>query len=170
MRYRLLLIITMLSWAIMIAAQEPQADLSTQLTISNIKVHRADSAMIVISLSNPVEEYNGLQLDLQLPEGITLCNNKRSGYIYHLSDRLKTLNPSVFIKQQSTGFYKILIFSFNLSPFSGDTGPIISMPITTYSNIKRRKYLGKATEIILNKKDNKSFHYKDIVFQIKVKK
>lgn len=142
----------------------------SEISVSPITIHRGDTANIVISLSNPDETYNGFQMDLYLPEGISLCYEKNSGYFFELSNRLKKDRPSVVIKEQEKGRYRILVFSFNQVAIRGDSGPILTLPVVAKAKMKKGKYHGSLTDIIFNKEGNKGANFKNVDFIIKVKK
>ncbi len=166
----LFFLITLLPFTFMAVNDNPHGKTTSKISVSPITTHRGDTAVLVISLSNPDETYNGFQMDLQLPEGISLCNNRRSGYQFTLSDRVRKAQPSVVIKEQKTGLFRILLFSFNQPPIIGNSGPIITLSIITDANMKKGKYHGTLSNIIFNKKDNKGANMEDVEIEFKVKK
>lgn len=165
-----LFFIALLSLTCTAIAGVPHDEPTSKITVTPIIVHRGDTTNIVVSLTNPEEKYNGFQMDLILPEGFSLCSSRRSGYLYELSERFGVLQPSVVIKKQDDGRYRILVFSFNQVPIKGNSGTIITLPIVINAKMKKGKYHGTMTNIIFNKEDNKGKSIEDVVFVIKVKK
>ena len=158
-----------LSFTLMTIASVPNDTPTSTISVSSIKAHRGDTTNIVISLTNPKESYNGFQMDLRLPEGISLCKSRRNSYLYELSERFKGAQPSVVIKEQENGMYRILAFSFSQMRIEGHTGPILTFPIVTNPKMRKGKYHATLTDIIFNKKDNNGTTMDDVDFVIKVK-
>ena len=108
-------------------------------------------------------------MDLQLPEGISLCKGPRNSILYTVSERISGAQPSVVIKEQEKGRYRILVFSFSQIRIGGHNGPILTLPIVTESKMKKGKHHATLTDIIFNKNDNSGTKIENLDFVIKVK-
>lgn len=166
----ILFLIALLPFTFMAIAGSPHGIPTSKISVNPIIAHRGDTANLIISLSNPDEIYNGFQMDLRLPEGISLCKGHRSEYHFELSHRLKADRPSVIIKEHEPGKYRILVFSFNQVAIKDDSGPIITLSIVIDAKMKKGKHHCTLTNVIFNKENNKGTELENVDFVIKVKK
>ena len=90
--------------------------------IEDFTVLPGDVKQVQILLENEVQ-YTAFQADLYLPEGITLVPNSMA-----LTER-KAANHSIATSLQSDGAIRMMSYSMSLSPFSGNSGTLVTFTI-----------------------------------------
>ena len=112
-----------------------------EITSSDFSINRGETKTFGIQLSNEAANYVGFQMDLTLPEGLTI--NKAG---CSLSDRITDNNQELTIGKQGENTYRLTSTSFTLTPINGTSGDLITVSVTasdtyqsgnaTISNIK----------------------------------
>ena len=95
------------------------------ITSSDFYISRGGSKTFGIQLSNEGTNYVGFQMDLTLPEGLTV--NKAA---CSLSDRITDENQELTIGKQSANTYRLTSTSFSLTPIGGTSGDLITVSVT----------------------------------------
>ena len=96
-----------------------------EIICSDFSISRGETKTFSIQLSNEVTNYVGFQMDLTLPEGLTI--NKAG---CSLSDRIKDEDQELTIGKQSENTYRLTSTSFSLTPISGTSGDLITVSVT----------------------------------------
>lgn len=115
------------------------------------------SLNLTLDLYNPATEITAFQLDLQLPEGITVDLNRR-GTAYNLSfntdfDRTDASYHTLTSAEQSNGDIRILCYSTSLDTFWGEDGAVINIPVTADAAMAPGVYTFALKNIVLTKPD-----------------
>ena len=95
------------------------------ITSSDFSISRGETKTFGIQLSNETTNYVGFQMDLTLPEGLTV--NKAACC---LSDRITDENQELTIGKQGDNIYRLTSTSFSLTPISGTSGDLITVSVT----------------------------------------
>ena len=96
-----------------------------EITCSDFSISRGETKTFSIQLSNETTNYVGFQMDLTLPEGLTV--NKAG---CSLSDRITDENQKLTIGKQGENIYRFTSTSFSLTPISGTSGDLITVSVT----------------------------------------
>ena len=99
------------------------------VTVSNFEIAPGETKLVAINFSNSNNVHVAFQADVQIPQGLTLNIDR-----CFLSDRCSNQNQELHIGEVESGVYRILTSSFDLTPFSGNSGPLIYLSITATKN------------------------------------
>ena len=109
--------------------QKTVADNTSSWNIEDVQMETGAQKQVAISLMNPSKKLTAFQLDLVMPEGVTV---DISG---------ATLNPSriddheLHVAQMNDNTYRFLAFSRTNADFAGTSGALIYVPIVTGEDI-----------------------------------
>ena len=95
------------------------------ITSSDFCISRGETKTFSIQLSNEATNYVGFQMDLTLPEGLTI---NKAGCC--LSDRITDEDQELTIGKQSENTYRLTSTSLSLTPISGTSGDLITISVT----------------------------------------
>ena len=131
------------------------------VSVSNVTLAAGETKVVSINLSNSQSNTVSFQMDLTLPEGITL--NKAG---CELSNRFTDENQELTIGKQPNGDYRLTSTSFALTPISGTSGEIIKLSLTAAKDAKG----GTASlkNIILATSDSQTLTANNITFKVDV--
>lgn len=99
----------------------------TAFSIKPGGTHRVD-----VMLNNEVQ-FNGLQTDIALPEGLTIEKNDRGSYKFEYSDRLSS-NFAVSSSLQKDGKVRVLLSSLPVDEIKGSEGTLLSFNVVADKN------------------------------------
>lgn len=99
------------------------AETGNALSINNMEVFTGKTATLSILMNN-TEEITGLQMDLYLPEGITVAQNDKGKNLIEVSERMEE-QYSVSSNAQDDGAIRITGLSLESEPFTGSEGAIL---------------------------------------------
>ena len=120
---------------------------------TTLKAGNADS--LVVILENQ-DEVNGIQFDIQLPEGVEIDNsNERRA---QATERLKGM--SLMCRQLAPGVYRLLAFSMRGKTVQGNAGAIVVLPVLVKDDLvkgEKEVMLQKASLSVI-KGEKKSAH------------
>ena len=112
---------------IMLCAAVPLGFVSAQaesISVEDVVIDKGGTVNVAISLTNSHTDLVSFQMDLYLPDGITLNKTGCS-----LSNRFDS-SQELTIGKQSDGSYRLTSTSFSLIPISGTSGTIITLSLT----------------------------------------
>lgn len=89
--------------------------------IEDFSLAAGETRTVSILLDN-VEEYTAFQADLYLPEGLTATN-------IALTSR-KSANHTLSVSHWADGGMRLLSYSIRVMPYSGNSGPLVTMDVT----------------------------------------
>ena len=124
-------IILLVLGVLLVIVVRTQAD---NLSAESVVMGAGDTKDIAIELNNPTKQYVAFQLDVVLPDGITLAMNNKGNPVVSLdADRVSdhTLN----VKELGNNTYRLLSFSMSNATFSGIGGALLHMTLKAASNV-----------------------------------
>ncbi|MBR5083011.1 MAG: dockerin type I repeat-containing protein [Prevotella sp.] len=95
------------------------------ITVDNFEIAPGETKLVAINFSNTSNVHVAFQADVQIPQGLTLNIDR-----CFLSDRFSNQDQELHIGEIETGVYRILTSSYDLTPFTGNSGPLIYLSIT----------------------------------------
>ena len=95
------------------------------VTVSNFEIAPGETKLVAINFSNSNSVHVAFQADLQIPQGLTLNVDR-----CFLSERFSNQDQELHIGEVETGVYRILTSSYDLTPFTGNSGPLIYISVT----------------------------------------
>ena len=101
------------------------------ISITDVTIMPGETKMVSINLNNTQTNIVSFQMDLTLPEGITL--NKTG---CELSSRFTDANQELTIGKQQDGSYRLTRTSFALTPITGTSGEIVRLSLTAANDAK----------------------------------
>ena len=96
-----------------------------RITSNDFCISIGGTKTFVIQLSNEVTNYVGFQMDLTLPEGLTL-NKAGCSLSYRITDE----NQKLTIGKQADNVYRLTSTSLSLTPISDTSGDLITVSVT----------------------------------------
>ncbi|MBO4641669.1 MAG: leucine-rich repeat protein [Bacteroidaceae bacterium] len=108
--------------ALTLALTRVQAD---GISVTNVTIEPGQTATVAISLDNTATNLVSFQMDLTLPEGVTINKNDCS-----LSNRFTDEDQELTIGKQGDNVYRLTSTSFALTPISGTSGEIITLSLS----------------------------------------
>ena len=108
-----------------------QCAIAQTVRVDDVILNHGETKEISIYLSNTKADLVSFQMDLILPEGITL--NKAA---CSLGDRIIDPNQELTIGKLTDGSFRITSTSFALTPISGTTGAIVELSLSADDDAK----------------------------------
>ena len=119
-----------------------------------------------IALRN-VDDITGIQMDLYLPEGMTVATNSRGKLMVSVTDRMEG-NYSLSCHTMQEGYVRITGFSPDVDYYAGDDGDILNVTIDIDSNLVAADYKVYLKDIVLSDIKNTELHLADTVATVQV--
>lgn len=116
-----------------------------------------DSKTLTMDLYNTTEDFTAFQCDLYLPEGITVNKNKK-GTSYKISfnedtERTDASCHTLSAALQKDGAVRIICYSMNSDIFSGLSGALIDIPISSDASMANGFYDFSIKNVVLTHTD-----------------
>ncbi len=105
------------------------ASYAESISVNDVYIEPGQTATVSINLTNTSTNLVSFQMDLALPEGISI--NKAG---CSLSSRFTDEDQVLTIGRQSNGSFRLTSTSFALTPISGTNGEIITLSLTAAAN------------------------------------
>ena len=99
------------------------------ISAGDITLQKGETKTVNISLTNTESNLVSFQIDLTLPEGISI--NKAG---CSLSNRISDPDQELAIGKQGNNVYRIASTSFALTPISGTSGTLLTLSLTASAN------------------------------------
>ena len=131
------------------------------VSVDNVTLAAGETKVVSINLSNWQSNIVSFQMDLTLPEGVTL--NKAG---CELSNRFTDENQELTIGKQPNEDYRLTSTSFALKPISGTSGEIIKLSLTAAKDAKDGT--ASVKNIILATSSSETLTANDITFKVDV--
>ena len=115
----------MLLAAVLALTGTAQAD---NLAVGPVTMVPGQTKEVAISLENPQQAYTAFQLELVLPEGVTMVRDAQGRLMARLDDGRKAdhvLNAA----DKGGGVCRLMSFSLSNSPFAGTDGPLLHVTL-----------------------------------------
>jgi len=147
-----------------------QAVADDVLSVKDVSLPQGSTATVEIGLSN-TDEVTALQFDLILPEGLSVATNDRGRLVYAKTQR--TEGHSLYMQENEPGEYRILLYSTNLDPIKGNTGPFMTLtlqasPESVEQGTGFKDLTSKLTGILLTQKDENRLIPADVSFTVSI--
>ena len=120
-----------------------------------------------VALNNE-DRITGLQMDLYLPEGMTVATNSRGKPLVAVTDRMDG-NYSLSCRTMPDGFMRIVGFSPDNDVFTGEEGDILTVTIDVDESVSAGEYAAEVKDIVLSDVDNVEYHPADTTTTIQIK-
>ncbi|MBR5061305.1 MAG: dockerin type I repeat-containing protein [Prevotella sp.] len=101
------------------------ATLADNIEVECFSIKQGETKAFAINLNNTVVTYIGFQMDLVLPDGLTI-NKADCSLTTRFSDGGQTLT----VGKQGDGSYRLISSSMNLMPITGKSGAIVNVSVT----------------------------------------
>ena len=105
-----------------LTAIEPEPNQPNKVALENFEVRARKKCVASITLENTSEELVGFQMDMTLPEGVSLDVNT-----CRLSDRISDEEQQLNIRKFGNNTYRLTSTSLSLQPITRNEGELISL-------------------------------------------
>ena len=95
------------------------------ISVGDITMQAGETKTVNISLTNTESNLVGFQMDLTLPEGISINKSSCS-----LSNRISDPDQVLAIGKQGDNIYRLTSTSYALTPISGTSGTLLTLSLT----------------------------------------
>ena len=129
--------------------------------VSDVGIVKGYSRTLTISLCNKEPDIVSFQMDIALPQGITLDNAACS-----LSNRFDDDNLELTIIQQANGTYRLTCNSFGLNAYDGTNSDIITLSLRAFESAQSGSVV--VSNIMFTTSNNEEIQMDDISSQITV--
>lgn len=125
------------------------------LSMPKITGFKGNQIILPIALANE-DEITGLQIDLYLPEGVSVATKTNGKLKVETTDRMQG-NYTVTANQWDD-FVRIAGYSGESEAFTGYSGDILNVTLEVDENIADGDYTIRLRDIVLSDVDNKEYH------------
>ena len=139
---------------------------SNQLVIGNLASDKGKQVVFPISMNNTAK-ITGLQLDLYLPDGVTVATNSKGKMLISTTDRME--GTYTISSSQMDGFVRILGYSADGDAFSGNSGDILNVTLNIADNVADGNYTIHVKDIVLSDVNSTEYHPADAGATLTVK-
>ena len=131
------------------------------ISVSDVTLNPGETRVVSINLNNTQTDIASFQMDLTLPEGITI--NKAG---CSLGSRIIDADQELTIGKQPDGSIRLISASYAMKPISGTSGEIVKLSLTAANDAKG----GTATlkNIVLATSNSEKMKPADVTFLINV--
>jgi hypothetical protein len=145
--------------------ENPGDQTDNVLTLGNVKGNKNSQVILPVALTNK-HQITGLQMDLYLPEGVTVATNSKGKMLITTTDRM---DGSYSISSNVIDNYvRIVGYSADGDAFSGESGDILNITLNI-GDITDGDYTVRLKDIVLSDVNNTEYHPVDVGSVITVK-
>lgn len=155
-QYRIMMIAVLLAMA--------GRTLADDMTIETITLEPGETKQVAICLNNSEKTYTAFQLNLELPEGVTIAKNDDK-YIAALDEDRKG-DHSLKVSKKSEGVYRLMAFSLSNTVFSGTDGPLVYVTLQADASAVNGSKKGTLSEQVLTEESGDQNYLDDVSFNI----
>ena len=137
-----------------------------EIYIEDAEAMTGRQMVLPISLKNK-HRITGLQMDLYLPEGVTVATNSRGKMVVSVTGRMDG-NYSLSGKEMEGGFIRITGFSPDNDAFVGNDGVILNVTLNIADNMAGGDYVVQLKDIVLSDVNNMEHPTLDVEATIKI--
>ena len=105
------------------------ATYAERISVENLAIKPGETAMVDIALTNERTDIVAFQMDLVLPEGISINKTECK-----LSSRITDGEQTLTVGKLESGAIRLTSTSLALTPISGKSGTLVSISLTTANN------------------------------------
>ena len=149
-----------------IPRDDPGDPTANVLTVDNLVGNKGSQCILPIAMTND-KSITGVQIDLYLPQGVTVATNDRGKMLISTTNRMTgnyTLSSS-----QMDGFVRILGYSSEGDAFTGTSGDILNVTLDISSSMTDGDYDIKLKDIVLSDVNNTELHPADVYATLTIK-
>ena len=137
------------------------------LAVDQVTIRKGGTMKMGIVLNNPTIQYVAFQIDLKLPDGISIANNEEGEPDCSLNeDRIN--NHRLSVEYKGLGVYRLLAFSFPVKEFSGTDGNLVYVTLEADKEAIIGDIVGEIKSQVFTGSDNIEYKWEDISFVISV--
>ena len=159
------LLCTTLSWA------------DNGFSIDEFTIEANKEVTVQIKMNNDVT-FSGFQFDLEIPEGVSITKNSQDKYNVVATNRLKvyddfeetwTPTHTVVCTQQSSGAYRVMVYSSTSANITGSTGTaVLRMQLAASDQVATGTFTPKFTNIVMSQADETQYKPEDCSYTCNV--
>ncbi|MBR6284269.1 MAG: hypothetical protein IKR25_08270 [Muribaculaceae bacterium] len=103
-----------------------------RLYIEDFNIRAGETRQVALLLDNATP-LSAVQADIVMPDGLSIGQNSDNSYQFALADRCAA-NHTLASARLSTGAVRVLTASITSQPFAGNTGAVVTFPVTAASD------------------------------------
>ena len=129
--------------------------------IGDITIQQGENKELSIVLQNTEHEYTAFQMDLNIPEGITVSRTAKGEAEISL-DTNRTQDHTFSVVEIESGKYRLLAYSISNNPFKGTSGTLVSIIIKTDAQTSDGNYIVSVQNQRFTDKLGQKYFFDDI--------
>lgn len=137
------------------------------LAVDQVTIRKGGTMKMGIVLNNPTVQYVAFQIDLKLPDGISIANNKEMEPDCCLNEE-RINNHRLSVEYKGSGVYRLLAFSFPVNEFSGTDGDLVYVTLEADKEADLGNLVGEIKSQVFTGSDNIEYRWEDVSFVISV--
>lgn len=137
------------------------------LAVDQVTIRKGGTMKVGIVLNNPTIQYVAFQIDLKLPDGISIANNEEGEPDCSLNEE-RINNHRLSVEYKGSGVYRLLAFSFPVNEFSGTDGDLVYVTLEADKEAIIGDLVGEIKSQVFTGSDNIEYKWEDISFVISV--
>lgn len=137
------------------------------LAVDQVTIRKGGTMKMGIVLNNPTIQYVAFQIDLKLPDGISIANNEEGEPDCSLNEE-RINNHRLSVEYKGSGVYRLLAFSFPVNEFSGTDGDLVYVTLEADKEAIIGDLVGEIKSQVFTGSDNIEYKWEDISFVISV--
>lgn len=137
------------------------------LAVDQVTIRKGGTMKMGIVLNNPTVQYVAFQIDLKLPDGISIANNEEMEPDCCLNEE-RINNHRLSVEYKGSGVYRLLAFSFPVNEFSGTDGDLVYVTLEADKEAIIGDLVGEIKSQVFTGSDNIEYKWEDISFVISV--
>ena len=137
------------------------------LAVDQVTIRKGGTMKIGIVLNNPTIQYVAFQIDLKLPDGISIANNEEMEPDCSLNEE-RINNHRLSVEYKGSGVYRLLAFSFPVNEFSGTDGDLVYVTLEADKEANLGDLVGEIKSQVFTGSDNIEYKWEDVSFVISV--
>ena len=135
------------------------------LAVDQVTIRKGGTMKMGIVLNNPTIQYVAFQIDLKLPDGISIANNEETDCSLN-EERIN--NHRLSVEYKGSGVYRLLAFSFPVNEFSGTDGDLVYVTLEADKEANLGDLVGEIKSQVFTGSDNIEYRWEDVSFVISV--
>ena len=154
----------MLLAAVLALTGTTQAD---NLAVGTVTMVPGQTKEVAISLENPQQAYTAFQLELVLPEGVTMVRDAQGRLMARLDDGRKAdhvLNAA----DKGGGVCRLMSFSLSNAAYGGQEGPLVYVSLETAADAPSGELTATLRSPVFTQADGTQVKWADVSFAITI--
>ena len=134
---------------------------------TRVDLQRGGQCGLDILLTNGNATFNGFQMDIALPDGITLVSRDNT-FIYTLGDRYSGEGFEVIVRQLDENRYRLMGYSLSNVAITGNSGPLLTLTLQADNELDGSTLEGSVAAVSLSTVDKVTVDGGEARFEINV--